>query len=392
VFRLSFLRLSTLAVGFIASANLSSAAGFTAGNIVAVRVGYTTSTTTLTTAAAPVFLDEYNPVSSNSLVQRIDLTNATATPFTVSGTAAQFDGTIHVSADNKYLVVGGYACAVGTATPYTQDCSAINRVIAKIKLSDGSIDMSTKITSSGVTGLLRAVTSTNGTDFWVAMNQTVAPNFSTIYYTNPSLAGNAIDVLQPVTDFHSGSTTYSTRDVLTYNNNLYCVLGNISAGRINGLYQVGSGFPTNANNSLTTVTAGLYSQTITLSMVQTAIESYTPNVSGGRFFAADAVAARSLIRWTYNGTSWTEGDQFGGATLAAIGCALGKDPSNNDVVFYTQGTGNPNNKLWMADRNTGAATEIAQGLATPTSQVYSLLRGLAFVPPAQAEVNGWSMY
>lgn len=383
-----------VAVAALSAAGFS--AGFTPGNVVALRVGETTNTTTLTANATVCFLDEYNPVSSNTLVQRIDLTYGTPNLFTVLGTAANFDGTIHVSNDNQYIIIGGYNCAPGTATPHLNDASVTPRIFARVKISDGSLDTSVKITTSAVTGVIRAATSPNGIDFYAGMYQTVSPNTSSVYYTNASMAGNATDILIPPSVFHSASPTYSVRDVLTYNNQLYFASGNLSAGRINGLYSIGTGFPTSANTNITTVCAGLYAASptpgfFTAAMVQTAIESYTPNVAGGRFFSADSATARCLTKYTYDGSVWTQTGLFGGFTLQGIGCALGKSPSNTDVVFYSQATGNPNNRIYMVDRNTAAVSDVAQA-STTSGVVYTLLRGLAFIPAATAHVDGWTLY
>lgn len=86
---------------------------FTPGNIVIYRVG--TAGSALTSAATPVFLDEYTP--AGVLVQSV------AMPVAVSGshqvlTGAGTSGTegiMTLSSDGQYLVVPGYNAVPGTA-------------------------------------------------------------------------------------------------------------------------------------------------------------------------------------------------------------------------------------------------------------------------------------
>src|SRR4051812_21810822 len=76
-------------------------------NIAVVRVG--DGSASLTTAAAPVFIDIYSP--SGVFVQTIplpDTTGGSSNPFTLSGTATS-EGALTLSADGQYLSVAGYS-------------------------------------------------------------------------------------------------------------------------------------------------------------------------------------------------------------------------------------------------------------------------------------------
>ena len=85
-------------------------AAFYAGDIVVERAG--DGTVGLTNAAAPIFLDEYNPITGK-LVQSIPLpttnsgTGSTPNAVTVAGSSVE--GFLSLTSDGRYLVVPGYA-------------------------------------------------------------------------------------------------------------------------------------------------------------------------------------------------------------------------------------------------------------------------------------------
>lgn len=354
------------------------AAAITPGNVVVLRVG--DGSATLSTAAFPSFLDEYtpgSPTTSGTLVQTIGLTTATANLFTNVGTfaASNLEGLISLSADRQYVVVGGYQCAVGQTTPYTSAADAIARVMAKVKISDGSVDTSIKITTSGVTGNIRGIASTDGSDMYAAMNQQASPNVSTIYYTNGTLAGNVVDILaNPQTTY--ATPTYSMRSIGIFAGQLYGVMGNLTGTRPNGLYKAGVGIPTSANNLMTTVVASLFPFK---NMEQFGFESMSPTGSG-RVFIGDQATADAITRWDFNSGGFTETANLGSTTIFTYGVALGQDSLGTPVVFAGGGSANPNNKIRRVDRNGGTAYDVAQ--SDSRSGNFQIYRGIVVIPDA----------
>src|SRR3954454_10495055 len=86
-----------------AAAGPATAAGFTGGDLVVVRVG--TGSGALSSAAAAVFLDEYDP--AGALVRSVPLPTAAAgsnAPLTLSGSAAS-EGALAPSTDGRDLVL-----------------------------------------------------------------------------------------------------------------------------------------------------------------------------------------------------------------------------------------------------------------------------------------------
>lgn len=370
------------------------AGGFTPGNVVALRVG--DGAAAAATNASNIFLDEFTPAAPGTLVQSIGLTTATVNPVTLTHQmSTQLEGVINVSQDGRYIVVGAYGCAAGTATPASTTADSIHRVMVRVKLSDGSVDTSLNIAATTVTGALRSAYSTNGTDFYAATYQTASPNTSQIYYTNSSINGDAIPIMTPP------PVTPGLRSLGMFGGQLYTVFGISNNGAQNGLYAVGTGTPTTSNNAITTMAAGINTATAFANMEQFAFESYVPGVSGRIWIGDQAATANgALTVWDYNGTAWSKtASNFGslagypggvGSGIFTFGCALGQDTSANNVVFVTVGSANPNNSIRMV-RRTDSSTNYTVSQASTGSTLVSTYRGLVVVPPVTA-VRDWKKY
>src|ERR1700712_5495087 len=90
----------------------SAATAFTPDDLVVYRVG--DGSTALSSAAAPVFLDEHTP--AGSLVQSVPLPTAASganRPLPAAGSSSS-EGLLTLSADGRYLVAPGCSAAVGT--------------------------------------------------------------------------------------------------------------------------------------------------------------------------------------------------------------------------------------------------------------------------------------
>ncbi len=150
------------ALGMIAGTAL--AGPFGQGNLVVIRVG--DGTTALSSASFSTFLDEYTP--GGSLVQSIPMPTALSGAnkrFTTSGNSTS-EGQLALSRDGRYLTLGGYDAAPGTASIGTTSTTAVLRVMARVGL-DGVVDTSTSTTAfSG--NQIRGVISDDGSQFWAA--------------------------------------------------------------------------------------------------------------------------------------------------------------------------------------------------------------------------------
>jgi len=214
---------------------LAFAGNFTPGNIVVARVG--SGSTLLTSAAQPVFLDEYSRVGT--LVQTLALPTVTSGsnhPFSLSGTATS-EGTLTLAANGQYLVLAGYDAVPGTFAVVGD--STINRVIARIG-TNGVANTSTGILAGAAyyKDNVRAAASSDGTKFWLAGNG-VNDSGGTYYLPFGSFTNAPVKI---------SSSPNNTRTVSIFNNQLYI---SSQTNTFNGVSIVGSGLPANTGNAST---------------------------------------------------------------------------------------------------------------------------------------------
>lgn len=111
----------------------------------------------LTSAAAPVFLDEYR-LGDGFLVRSIAVAGLTN-----SGNATS-EGALQRSVDGRFLTFAGYASPVGTlAVKDAADPRVVGRLAA-----DGAVDTSTQLTGAFLSDNVRGAISTDGSAYWVA--------------------------------------------------------------------------------------------------------------------------------------------------------------------------------------------------------------------------------
>ena len=152
-------------VGLVSLCPAASAAAFSPGNLVVVRVG--AGLGALSSAATAVFLDEYTP--AGALVQSVALPTAVDglnRRCVLSGTATS-EGALALSGDGQYLLLAGYDTAPGTASITTSTAAAINRVVARAA-ADGTVDTTTALTDFATGSNPRSAASADGTALWVA--------------------------------------------------------------------------------------------------------------------------------------------------------------------------------------------------------------------------------
>ena len=140
---------------FAPSTTVSS---FTPGNVVVCRMG--DGVAPLTSAATPVFLEEYTP--AGSLVQSILMPTAVSGANQILSASGVATNECHLtrSTDGKYLIITGYNAAAGTAGIATSSSATFPRVIGRVDAL-GVIDTSTTTTSFNAGGI-RGATSDNG--------------------------------------------------------------------------------------------------------------------------------------------------------------------------------------------------------------------------------------
>jgi hypothetical protein len=203
-------------------------AQFTAGNLVVSRVG--DGSAALTSAATPVFLQEYTILGASvSGLAMPTVAAGSNRQFTVSGTATS-EGFLTLSSDQRYLTIGGYDAAVGTASITSSASNTINRVVSRID-SQMIVDTTTTIADTASPGNIRSVCSADGSGFWVG---TSAGGVRYVAYgTNAS------------TQLNTAAPT-NTRVTNIFGGQLYM---SSSSGAFQGVGTLGSGLPTTAGQT-----------------------------------------------------------------------------------------------------------------------------------------------
>lgn len=210
---------------------LQSAAQFIPGNLVIYRVG--DGSAVLTSAATPVFIDEYSP--AGALVQSLAMPTAAAGAnkrITASGTATS-EGLITRSVDGRFVLLTGYDAAPGTASITGSTGTTINRVVGRLDPS-GVLDATTALTDLSSGGNPRSAVSTNGTDIWAT----------------GSAGGIRYFTLGSTTSTQLSTTVTNLRYVNIFSNQLYV---STSSGTAVRLGTVGTGTPTSSGQVITSL-------------------------------------------------------------------------------------------------------------------------------------------
>lgn len=338
------------------------AAPFTPGNLVVYRVG--DGSTSLTSAATAVFLDEFTP--AGSLVQSVPL------PTTVSGSnlrltaagSSTAEGQLTRSVDGQYLIATGYDAATGTASIAGSSSATTKRVIARID-SDATIDTTTGLTSfSG--GNIRGAASTDGTKFWATGSRTG------IVYAPLGSDGTTV----------STSVT-NTRTAGIFDGQLYISSGS-GTNTFRGVNAVGTGLP-EASGATTVRIPGLTDAT---------------NPSNYAFFFADLDAgvsgvdtlyiaddgAGALTKFSLVGGSWVSNGTIG-PDLDYRGLT-GRVNGTTVTLFSTRDNGSSADEIVTITDTSGYNSPFAgtpSVLAAAASN--TAFRAIAFAPESEPEIN-----
>ncbi|MDO7853297.1 IPT/TIG domain-containing protein [Hymenobacter convexus] len=349
---------------------VGSAAPFTPGNLVVVRVG-DGGATALSTSAAPTFLLEYTP--AGVLVQTIALPTAAAgnnSILTNTGSSGS-DALLTRSVNGAYLILTGYDAAVGTATLAGTTSAANNRIIGRIA-ADGTFDTSTRLSDGFSGGNIRSAASVDGTTFY-AVGSTGGVRYAPL--GNPASGTSTVITAVPS----------NNRGVGIYGGNLYVSSSTTTGGNFLGISQVGTGLPTTTGQTSTPLPGfptasgpsayGFYfadlSTTVAgLDVVYVADDRTT--VDGG-------VQKWSLVSgtWTYNGV-------ITGATATTAGPGLrglNGSTSGTTVSLATSSS----TSLYLITDNAGynaAPSTTALPTAIATSGTNANFRGVTFAPVA----------
>jgi hypothetical protein len=326
---------------------------FTAGNLLMLRIG--DGTLALSSAAQPVFLDEYT--SGGTLVQTLAMPMTdfgTNKRFCISGTSTS-DGVINLSPDGKYLTLTGYnatniyqAAITGTTVPTVQ------RIVALVDFN-GTVNTTTRLNAHSGNNIRGGVT-VGGAGFW-----TTGPNATpgNLCYTPFGNDGTGVVSI---------NTAWNCRSVAIANSNLY-ISRQTEIGVISGL-------PTTASPAPTSLITGL------ADAFNFVVLDADPGISGpDLIYIADQT--NGLLKYSFNGTAWTargsRAGQISSITAKINGAAVD--------IFVNYVTASAPNSVYFVQDNaafnaniTGNGTNINTSTLVKTSNANTIFRSVAFAP------------
>src|SRR5262249_25725522 len=150
------------------------------------------------------------------------------------------------------LAIAAYNTPAGPDDPSGQGAAQCPRTAILIRY-DGTIDLSTRLTDSFDFTGIRAATTTNGTQIWLAGDNASGATASggTRYTTR---GGNASENLSQVQAVGGAQTPDNIRDLQIFGNQLYNSSGSSSSvGK--AVFKVGDGLPTSGSQALTLLTS-----------------------------------------------------------------------------------------------------------------------------------------
>ena len=339
----------------------ASAAPFTPGNLVVVRVG--DGSAALTSGATATFLLEYTP--AGVLVQTIALPTAAAgtnSILTNTGTSNS-DALLTRSVNGACLVLTGYDAVVGTALLTSTTSAATNRIIGRIA-ADGTVDTSTRLSDGFSGGNIRSATSVDGTTFY-AVGSTGGVRAAPL--------GNA------TTSTVITAVPSNNRGVGIYGGNLYVSSATGSGGNFYGISQVGTGLPTTTGQTTTPLPGfPTAASTPTQSPYGFYLADLSASVAGvDVVYVADDRAAPDggIQKWSLVGGTWTLNGTITGATVRGVsgsvaGTAVTLVASGSSALYLLT-----DNAGYNAAPSTATLPAPVASAATNTS-----FRGSAFAP------------
>ncbi|CAN5400098.1 hypothetical protein BH10BAC5_BH10BAC5_07490 [soil metagenome] len=330
----------------------ANSAPFTINNLVIIRVG---DGTALTSAAYPVFLDEYTP--AGVFVQTVALPVAVSGGnliLTQNGNSTS-EGFLQLSLDGQYLVIPGYNAIPGTLAVSGTSTTGGTPVLRVFGLVDAAGNVNTTNGTEAFSGgNIRSVTTVDGTYFYAAGSN------SGVRY---QVAGGA-----PNSSVQLSTTPTNNRVVKVFNTSVYI---SSASGTFQGVYNFGPGFPTTAGQT-STILPGF--------PVASGPSPYDFAMSpdGNTIYVADDRAVASgggIQKWTFSAGSWTLNATFNtGLTTGCRGVTVNWLNGTGPILYATSSGGSANTFVTALDNGAPTFTVLA---TAPANYVY---RGIAFTP------------
>lgn len=345
--------LSFLSIFLFSYVNLISAP-LTPGNIVILRIGEIGSMTALSSAAFPVFLDEYT--TNGVFVQTIALpTSVVGEDYRlVNNGTATANGYITTSADGRFIVVCGFDANVGTIN--VSSTAGINRTLGFVDLL-GNVNTKNIINNGYTTDNIRSVTSFDGNEFWAS--GAGSSGSGGVRYIEENGLGVSTQISATVTN---------TRNIRIFNNQLYITS---ASGSFRGIAKVGTGLPTTSGQTITQLpgfpTSGSHSP-YDFSINSTETIAYV---------ADDRTKANGggIQKWTFSGGTWSLAYTLDSSLTSGCRGIVVDWSGVNPIIYATTAESSLNKLVKVTDTDSNSSFTT---LTTATTN--TIFRGITFAP------------
>lgn len=279
--------MSLVRYSLFASLGLATSSGFAAsltpGDLLIYQVGDGTSTSTTSSSAAPVFLDEYT--TSGVLVEQIAVPTTSVTGGNQALTespSATSDGLLTLSQNGQFVTFTGYDVASGTSSVVG---TSSNRTIGIIGLN-GVVNTATAASIDSGNNIRSAVT-TNGQQLWTAG------------------ASGGVNALTAGSSNATGTPLESTsaRQVTIFNNQLYFDTSST-------IFSLGTGLPTTGTPTATAL-PGVSTSGSPTGFI---FESLNPADHGAADTLYVADSSNGIVKYSLLGGTWVKNGTVGSSS------------------------------------------------------------------------------
>lgn len=358
------MRVGGVGVAAVMAMSAGAMADYLPGDLVVSMVG--DGTTALSGAAFAWQLQEFSPAGSlTGPALNLNAITPVGHSFTGSGSATS-EGFLTLSADGRYLTMGGYDATVGTAAVAGTTSAANPRIAARVAFN-GTGDFSTMLSDAYSGGNIRSVVSSNGTDLW----------------TGGSTGGVRYAPIGSTTSTVVSSTVSNNRVVNIFGGNLFLSTGSGTRG----IYTLGA-LPTGSGVVATNVIATGSASSPYDFVFTDASTCYIADDSA-------LTAGGGLQKWTLSGGVWGLAYTMNsGLTAGLRGLTATVDPASGRTLLYATTAdavnANAGNKL-VSVMDGGAGSPFTTLYTAPGNVA---LRGVDFAPvptPGSAALLGLGM-
>ncbi|MFN4881932.1 MAG: beta strand repeat-containing protein, partial [Bacteroidota bacterium] len=350
---------TTQNINIPASTVLPAPSPFTPGNIVISRIG--SGLTALSSSATVYLVDEYTPTGTlvQSLLLPTSSTGGVNKRVTNSGSATS-EGQMTLSLDGTKLVCVGYDATVGLGAVVSQTAATVNRIVATIN-ADGTVNTSTRIPDGYDANNIRSGTTIDGSNFW------------TTGASSGTDGGVRFSSLGGSTSTQLSTAPANARVINIFDNQLW--ISGASSPNV-GISKVGSGV-SNATGQVITL------QSPPANAYSFLLFDRDPAINGvDVMYVADQTGG--LLKYSFNGTTWTARGAWTGVASGLIGRLVG----GNAQMFVTVGSGAGNQIYRVTDATTNTTNLSGTIIASPgatlicTAAANTVFRAVQFAPEA----------